>query len=90
MGTKPQTDQREFMHGEQTVDKVSVGGVLFRLDIDTWRVVWHEVDCELCRDVIKASVLSGCFDIWFPSKHAEKILSVIGANDWVHEFDDPS
>lgn len=78
------------MNGEQSSNEVSGSGVLFRLDIDTWRVVWHEVDCELCRDVIKASVLSGCFEVWFPSNYAGKILSVIEVNDWVHEFDESS
>jgi len=78
------------MNGEQSGNGVRGSGILFRLDIDTWRVVWHEVDCELCRDVIKASVLSGCFEIWFPDKYAEKILSVIGSNDWVHEFNESS
>jgi len=78
------------MNGEQSGNGVRGSEILFRLDIDTWRVVWHEVDCELCRDVIKASVLSGCFEIWFPGKYAGKILSVIGENDWVHEFDESS
>lgn len=78
------------MNWEQSGNEASNSGVLFRLDIDTWRVVWHEVDCELCRDVIKASVLSGCFEIWFPGKYARKILSIIEVNDWVHEFDESS
>ena len=78
------------MNGDQSGNEVSNSGVLFRLDIDTWRVVWHEVDCELCRDVIKDSVLSGCFEIWFPGNYARKILSIIEVYDWVHEFDEQS
>lgn len=65
---------------------MSDGWLLFVLDIDTWRVVYHQVDCELSRDVIKQSVMSGHYEIWFPSAEAGKILEVISENDWVHEW----
>ena len=60
--------------------------LLFVLDVDTWRIVYHQIDCELSRDVIKQSVLSGHCEIWFPSPESARVLDVISENDWVHEW----
>ena len=57
---------------------------IFRLDIDTWRQVYQRLECQDCKDVIKASVTGGVLEIWFPEQHAAHVLATINEHDWIH------